>query len=296
MGWALDWWSSQAEQEDILAFAHEVMVPLDLLRLASISPCYTKYLTPTVLAHIDFLTLVTKQGVDGAQLLRTIFAHFAQERGQKIDSARVEELAGVAQFVREALVEFHSVHDIVDEEITEAEDALKRGDYEVASTLFQAAVKKYPNLVDAYFGWAEAAASLGKNDVAKKCLKYIQSRSAKTPSFSLRLGNLLFRLGEHAEAKRHYQQSIILDSNNPASYFNMAIIVSREGKYDEGLRHARAALNCQPEDASLCETVAFLEYKCGLQNEAVSRLNSLLVQYPQRPETQALLQQVQSSR
>jgi len=294
LGWTLEWWLRQVEPADLEDFIHTLAKPVDLLRLAYQDSRFTKILSLPVLRRIDLISLVTltKEGIDGGALLEKLFANLEELRGIHFNGARMNELIRLVRAVKSSLFDLHSLHESVDSEMAVAEQALEKGEFTEAAKLYEAATKKYPNLVDAYFGWAESASKLGQLEIVKNCVNFITSRSGRTPAFNIRLGNLLFRLGEVKDAKQLYQQSIMMDSNNPSAYFNMAIILTREGKIEEALRNARAALRCQPGDASLLETVAFLEFRCGDKDQALSMLSSVAKDHPQRAETQALLQQI----
>jgi tetratricopeptide (TPR) repeat protein len=294
VGWALEWWASQSELSEVEDFTFTAMAPFDVLRLSCQYPYFARYLFPSILKRIDLMAIATKWQGDATEPITALFSSLAKINGGVYDPARIQEITTLTSFQRNLLQEVPTISETASKQISVAETALKRGDFQEAATLFESLVSKYPNCNDAHLGWAEAAVGLGQREAAKERLAFVQGRASGAPSICLRLGNLFFKTGEIDEAKRHYQQSICADSNNPASYFNMAIILSREGKFDEGLRHARAALRCQPEDATLNETVAFLEFKCGHKEEAVSMLSALLARHPQRPETQALLRQVQT--
>ena len=78
----------------------------------------------------------------------------------------------------------------------------------------------------------------------------------------LQFGQEFYNKGDFKAAIRRFNQAWLLDSNNKEVFFNFAIVMDAEGKFDEAIKFYKKALELMPEDANtMCNLATVLAKK-----------------------------------
>lgn len=90
------------------------------------------------------------------------------------------------------------------------------------------------------------------------------------------LGNVLDRSGQHAAAKRHYQETLRIRPDFAGTHYNLANVFVREGNHDAALRHYRAAITLKPDYADAHYNLGVVLANLGETDEAIEQHRAAL--------------------
>jgi tetratricopeptide (TPR) repeat protein len=103
------------------------------------------------------------------------------------------------------------------------------------------------------------------------------------PSSAFNLGNLHARLGEVAEAERHYRKALAIDDLFVPAKANLAVLLSAQGRNDEAERLLREILAAYPDDADAASALGLLLAEVGRAEEAAAFLRRAAEADPPAP-------------
>jgi tetratricopeptide (TPR) repeat protein len=131
-------------------------------------------------------------------------------------------------------------------------------------------LKGAPGMVVALSVRAETRAARGDKEGARRAL---EEAAAAAPDFALiqlRLAMMHDAAGDYPAAIDRYQRVVKLQPQNVIALNNLAYgLAVREKKFDEALPLARRALSLASGDATIADTVAWIEHLAGNDAEAV---------------------------
>jgi tetratricopeptide (TPR) repeat protein len=171
---------------------------------------------------------------------------------------------------------------------------LKRdlGDVELRTGQFASAVKEYQDLLVRYNDnprqkgeiWARIAATYyDLKDMPKSIDAYKKAKELEPDNTSVmnNLAILLDNSGQHAEARKVYEQSIQRDPNNPEALNNLAYLMAETGgNLDEALTLATRAKQKLPSLAEVSDTIGWIYLKKNLSDSAADIFKDLVGKVP----------------
>lgn len=150
---------------------------------------------------------------------------------------------------------------------TEAQNAVKSGNYEQAVDLLTKQLAQTPDQADLYTSRAEAYAALGvKQDAADDYCKAAQlyqgkngsqaltcynlalKQTPKSVSVLLSRGNLYLKRGEDIAAIADFESAINLDKRNAQAFVGLGEARYNQGNYDQAIKYFKEARSLSPND------------------------------------------------
>ena len=128
--------------------------------------------------------------------------------------------------------------------------------------------------------------------VAKKKLDLAYAYSPDNAEINFAQGNLHLALGETNVAKGYYFSALRLDPAHAGAFNNLGILALRESRWELAGRFFRHALEVTPNNAKAYFLLAQAELKAGHRAEAEDAIKRALALEPNRPEFQALRQEL----
>ena len=145
---------------------------------------------------------------------------------------------------------------------------VKQKKYGEAEQKGQKAVELLPGEAGAHYVLALSHASLGKEDEAVEEIKTAAELSPEkykdvvTPVQLMALdtqANQAMSKGDFDGAMQRYEAMQKVAPNDPTVYYNMAVALGRQDKFDEALKTIDKAIELKPEDAELQQTKVRLQ-------------------------------------
>ncbi|KRP09811.1 MAG: hypothetical protein ABR95_10665 [Sphingobacteriales bacterium BACL12 MAG-120813-bin55] len=145
----------------------------------------------------------------------------------------------------------------------------------------QRSIELFPNQAVGYYFSGVAANGQGNSSLAiaqfKRALPMAGTNSQLKAEIWLRMGDVYHALKEHASSDNAYDQSLLLDPNNPYTLNNYAYYLSlRKERLDDALQMAAKAIRLVPDNANLLDTYAWVLYQQGNYKDARIALETAL--------------------
>ena len=145
----------------------------------------------------------------------------------------------------------------------------------------QRSIELFPNQAVGYYFSGIAANGQDNPTLAiaqfKRALPMAGTNSQLKAEIWLRLGDVYHALKEHANSDNAYDQSLLLDPNNPYTLNNYAYYLSlRKERLDDALQMAGKAIRLVPNNANLLDTYAWVLYQQGKYADARTALELAL--------------------
>ncbi len=132
----------------------------------------------------------------------------------------------------------------------------------------------------------------GQLPVAKKKLDLAYAYSPDNAEINFAQGNLHLALGETNAAKGFYFSALRLDPEHAGAFNNLGVLALQESRWELAGRFFRHAIEVTPNNAKAWFLLAQAEMKAGRRAEAEDAINRALALEPDRPEFQALRQEL----
>lgn len=131
----------------------------------------------------------------------------------------------------------------------------------------------FPNQALGYYFSGVASMNTGAEEAAiqdfKRALPMAGSNSQLKGEIWLRLGDTYHELERHEESDQAYDQSLLIDPNNPYTLNNYAYYLSLRGeRLEKAAEMSQKANKLVPNNSSLLDTWAWILYKQGKYSEA----------------------------
>ncbi len=131
--------------------------------------------------------------------------------------------------------------------------------------------------------------------VAKQKLDLAYAYSPDNAEINFAQGNLHVALGDSNSAKGYYFAALRLDPAHSGAFNNLGVLALEESRWELAARFFRHALEVAPDNAKVYFLLARAEMKAGRRAEAEDAIARALALEPERPEFQALREEMSRS-
>jgi tetratricopeptide (TPR) repeat protein len=131
----------------------------------------------------------------------------------------------------------------------------RQGRWDDAENHFGKAVTLNPRAYWVFQGYAHQKLQTDKIAVAEHLLLQAENIRPDHSATLVDLGRIRLKQGLEAEAEDYFVRSIEADENNPFAYITYARFLLNQGRYEEGLNYALAAVEVNPRDHASRELV-----------------------------------------
>ncbi len=154
----------------------------------------------------------------------------------------------------------------------------------LAEAALRTAVEKNPKAVSAQLELAQLHMAEQKyNDALIDAQHALQANSEYLPAYMI-VGEAEDRLGDYRKAQQAYEDLLKKAPNTPAALNNLAWLYSEhDGNLDMALDMAQRAKQGMPDNPSVTDTLAWIQYRKGLASIAVNDFSDLVRQAPDNP-------------
>ncbi|PYT27311.1 MAG: hypothetical protein DMG57_18760 [Acidobacteria bacterium] len=150
---------------------------------------------------------------------------------------------------------------------------LRAGERAPARAAFEAAKAADPKFVSAHLSLAQSDVVDHKLDDARNRLKVVLGMDNKNVTARLWLGNIEENLGNHQVALKYYREAVDFDPTNVQALNNLAYLLAEYAQQpDEALRYAQKALELNPDEPGVEDTLGWVLYHKGLYSAALTHL------------------------
>lgn len=156
--------------------------------------------------------------------------------------------------------------------LTEADEALRRGDAAEAVSGFDAVLKEDPENRFALFRSGVALVSLRKADRAIERLRRAAELVPDQPEIRATLTDALALAGRFGEAAEQGMETVRLQPLRPHAWASLGTVLGLAGRVPQAVEAFRRAVELEPEDPRLLAKLAFAEHAAGRTEEAVGHL------------------------
>jgi tetratricopeptide (TPR) repeat protein len=198
---------------------------------------------------------------------------FAQgvERDPK-DVAAVNEYVFALVAARETVKAKKVLEETLAKETKNAQLWEMAGRFDVASgklseaeSAFMKAIELAPELPSPYYQLGVMYAAQKKFPESEKRLRVVIEKNDKNVGAHVLLGMVINFQGRTDEANKEYRKVLTLSPRHPVAANNLASnLTDGGGNLDEALKYAQIAREAMPEDPSVGDTLAWVQYKKGL--------------------------------
>lgn len=163
----------------------------------------------------------------------------------------------------------------------------------LGTTAFVSMPQKDPTLwaLDTFNSGLQAL-DVERLEVAKKKLDLAYAYSPDNAEINFAQGNLQLALGETNAAKGYYFAALRLDPTHSGAFNNLGVLALQESRWELAGRFFRHALEVSPNSAKAYFLLAQAEWKSGHRPEAEEAITRALALEPNRPEFQALREEL----
>jgi Flp pilus assembly protein TadD len=155
----------------------------------------------------------------------------------------------------------------------------------VAIAEYRRLLSRNPGNIDLYLKLGETLRSKGelKNALAQfEKARQVFPKDVRPVVSVAATENLM---GQKEAAQNSYRRALAMQPDNPFVMNNLAyVMVERSANLEEAKKLAQEAVKKQPQQASFLDTLGSIYQKTGQTDSALQIFNSLVKQYPDRPE------------
>lgn len=145
---------------------------------------------------------------------------------------------------------------------------------------------------EAWFQAAAAEARLGRFAVADSLLAVAIDLNPLRPGVFFLKGWVAEALGHTTRARELYRQHLAIHPGDQATRKRLVGVLTREKRYAEGYREARALAQARPDDLEARQLEADLAFDAGSTSEGLRLLRRLAAEHPDALEVQSLRMRV----
>ncbi len=155
------------------------------------------------------------------------------------------------------------------------------GDLASAEQAYNDALRRNPDALYASLQLAGLYSQRGRQEEALAGLKKLLERHPDTLAAYALLGNIYEKLGNTAQAEKAYQDALQRDPDFAPALNNLAwLYAEKGGNIDMALGLAQRAKSRVPDNPSITDTLAWIEYRKGLYDSATRSFESLVRSNP----------------
>jgi len=159
--------------------------------------------------------------------------------------------------------------------------AVRAGQYNLAIEQFQPIFDARQDAASVQARMGDLYRLAGKPERALTYFDKAVTLSPSEPGPGIMAAYILARLGRFQEAKTRYQQLLKQRPDDPLILNNFASVLAEAGtNLDDAMRYAQRALQSNPSDPQLKDTVGWIYAKRNDTNAALQILSNLAKQYP----------------
>ena len=145
-----------------------------------------------------------------------------------------------------------------------------------AISYFETSMRLRPDFAPAYINASMAYNQAGRNDKALATLDKVLELEPQAAAAHLNRALLLGEMGRLAEARKAFQATLTYDAKNAVAAYNLAVL-NAPTNLKETLQWIRKASAWQPDNPKYVYTHAFYAWQAGFGQEAIDRLNRLVM-------------------
>jgi putative PEP-CTERM system TPR-repeat lipoprotein len=197
---------------------------------------------------------------EDARLLQTLAGSYAMQKsmGQAIEQLRRHAERHPGSVVAQRLL---------------GDWLVRTGARDRARAAYLAAKKADPTDVASDLALARLDQSMGDSAAAHQRLTAIVSVPNPSPEVVFALGLLETNMGNRAAAMLRYRQVLQLDPRHPGALNNLAYLLADfVNKPDEALKYAQMAMEADPDNPAVQDTIGWVYYQKGIYHTAVRYL------------------------
>ncbi|UCE42263.1 MAG: tetratricopeptide repeat protein [Candidatus Aminicenantes bacterium] len=171
-----------------------------------------------------------------------------------------------------------------DPNLTEGAQLFQQGKYEEATALFQKAIEKDPDNVDAHYNLALSLLRSGKQEEAIALLEKVKEMKPDMVETYLALGECYFNKSENDKAVSYFEKALEIEPNNAEVYYNLGIIHYKNDRTDDAVKNFITSKSLDPKFAPTYYQLGLAYVKKGEINKAIQNLEMFLEKDPDSPQ------------
>lgn len=141
-----------------------------------------------------------------------------------------------------------------------------------AKTAYETVLKRTPEDLDALLGLAEAHAELGEADKADILQKKVEKLRSKNFDTHHQLSKKAFYSGEYVAAEKHARAALEFEPESEAMRAHYLKVLRRTGRIKDAMAFAELSIGILPESALLYHNLALLLRDAGNKPESIEAL------------------------
>jgi len=157
-------------------------------------------------------------------------------------------------------------------------------DADGALGVLQLGVQLYPKDINLLSALADLLHSQELDDRAKPLYERVLRIHPNNSSAHLGLAEIEHSQGFLERSVRHYEQSLVEFSKNPAIWRSFAGVLSERRDYPKAVAAIEKSLSLEPNDALSLESLALFQYRQGLRREADETIRRAIAAAPLPPK------------
>lgn len=170
-----------------------------------------------------------------------------------------------------------------DPDVVEGTRLFQEGKFAEAAELFQKAVEKTPDSIEANYGLALSLLRNGRVDEGIARFKKVQALKPDMMEVYLALGESYFNKGENETALAYFDKALELYPSNAEVYYNIGIIHYKNDRTDEAIQHFSVSKSLDPDYAPTYYQLGLAYIKKGEMDKAIENLEMFLELSPDSP-------------